>query len=125
MGAACPALIAWMVVFGCRPGVKGLATAARRQAALDTRPAAEAWPPSDQGRAVALLGSERCRGRWLGDPRRSAFDHGVGVDQELAGAGDERNVVRLSFCLQSLIERDQPRIPTEGRGQCRFEQAAA
>ena len=58
-------------------------------------------------------------------PGSTALDDGVGVDDQLPGAGDEGRVVRLSACGKTRIERDQRLVPAEGRRQgCGKERAA-
>jgi hypothetical protein len=46
-------------------------------------------------------------------PRRAACHHGVSEDEQLSGAGDERNLVRLSGAYQAFVERDQLAVPAE------------
>src|SRR5215467_2434258 len=56
------------------------------------------------------------RGTSTGDrarfPRPAAGDHRVGEDQQLAGAGDDRNLVLLSGGPQSVVQRRQLGVPT-------------
>ena len=52
----------------------------------------------------------------LRDPGRPTLDDGVGVDEELAGAGDEGGLVRLAAGDQAGIERLQGWVPAEGGG---------
>ena len=47
-------------------------------------------------------------------PGRAALDDGVGVDQELAGAGDEGGVVGFSARNEAGVEVDQGLVPAEG-----------
>ncbi len=48
------------------------------------------------------------------DPWRSALDDGVGVDQQLSGAGDKSCVVGFSSCDEASVEIDQSLVPSEG-----------
>ena len=59
------------------------------------------------------------------DPRCAPVDDGVGVDEELPGAGDQRGVVGFAACGETLVEFDQSLVPTEGGRQRRGEQRAA
>jgi len=54
---------------------------------------------------------------WL--PRSAALDDGVGEQNELSGACDERGGVWLSGSGQPGIEALEGRVPAEGGGQCR------
>src|SRR5262245_44304138 len=59
---------------------------------------------------------------WLRRPRRAALDHGVDIDDELPGAGHERDLVRLAGRDQPPVERDQRRVPAlRGRKRRRIE----
>src|SRR5580704_7484904 len=50
-------------------------------------------------------------------PRRAACHHGIGVDQQLARTGNERDLVSLSGRGEASVERGELGVPMEGRGE--------
>jgi hypothetical protein len=58
-------------------------------------------------------------------PWGSALDDGVCVDEELSGAGDEREVVRFAGGDQSAVEDAEGVVPSEGGGEGGGEERAA
>jgi len=58
------------------------------------------------------------------NPWGLALDDGVGVDEELSGAGDEGGVMSLSPGLEALVEGDEGRVPAEGGWQGGGEEGA-
>src|SRR5947209_9281547 len=63
---------------------------------------------------------------WCGTrPWRSALDHGVDEDEQLSGASDEDEFVRLARSGQTFVERNQLWVPIESRSQGRVIKTAA
>src|SRR5712691_12809969 len=52
-----------------------------------------------------------------GAPRRAAGEDGVGIDQQLSGAGDEGELVGFALGDETAVEGDEPAIPAEGGRQ--------
>src|SRR5437773_9958263 len=52
-------------------------------------------------------------------PWRAACEERVGEDQQLASAGDDRNLVLFSSGAQPLVERRQLRVPAQRGDPCR------
>src|SRR5712664_2985780 len=50
-------------------------------------------------------------------PGGSSSHDGVGENEQLSGAGDERALVLLSGCDQPSVEGDKLRVPAKGRRQ--------
>src|SRR3954447_15501902 len=48
------------------------------------------------------------------DPGRTPLHDSIGVDRELASAGDERCVMDFAVRHEAGIQRDQSLVPTEG-----------
>src|SRR5947207_1510157 len=50
-------------------------------------------------------------------PWRTALYDGIGIDQQLSSAGDERHLMRLAGGDQALVERLELLVPLEGSGK--------
>src|SRR5260370_23917796 len=60
---------------------------------------------------------EALSGSGLGAPGRSPLNDGIGVDQQLSGAGDQRHLVRLAGGGQALVEDLELVVPVKGGGK--------
>jgi len=97
-----------------RPSLTAAARGVRGEAGRDEETAF--WSNKETDPRVRLGSGcrpSRMERAWAGlrDPGRAALHHGVDVDNQLPGAGDERDLVRLAGCDQSPVERDQRRVP--------------
>src|SRR5438552_522487 len=97
-----------------RHGLKQVGTKKRP---FPVEPRNESWKGLERGCSAELAGNSMSDRADL--PWRAAGDDRVGEDQQLASAGDDRNLVLFSSGAQPLVERRQLRVPAQRGDPCR------